>query len=147
MAMELVGVKELSAKLDKLSMKVRGSTLRKAANKAVKPVLAKARANLIGVVQHKPPLRLHKTYKGRLVAPGFAERNIAAKVNISRDRRAVFASMGVRREAFYAINFVELSTSRRVGTPWLVPAFESTQGNQLTAFATEFRKQIESVAK
>ena len=146
MASELIGVRELSVKLDKLSSKMRGSTLRKAANKAVKPVLAKARSNLASVIKHKPPLKLHKTYKGRLVAPGFAERNIAAQVSISRDRRAVFARIGVKREAFHAINFLELNTSRRTGTPWLRPAFESTQSNQLTAFADEFRRQILSVA-
>ena len=146
MASELIGAKELSAKLDRLSAKLRGSVLRKAANNAVKPVIAAARSNLSSVVKHNPPLRLHKTYKGRLVAPGFAERNVAAKVSISRDRRAVFAKIGVRSEAFYAINFVELNTSRRHGTPWLRPAFESTQGSQLTAFVDVFRREILKVA-
>jgi HK97 gp10 family phage protein len=142
-ALELVGVRELAAKLDKLSSKASGQVLRKAANQAVKPVLAAARARI-------PVNRinaLHKTYKGRDVAPGFAQRSVAAKVSLSRDKRAVFAAMGVKREAFYATQFVEVGTSKQAKQPWLVPAFEATQSQQLTAFSDVLRKEILKVAR
>jgi HK97 gp10 family phage protein len=144
MASELLGVAELSRKLDQLSEKVRGSTLRKAANAAVKPVIADAKSRIPVNAED----RLHWTYKGRQVAPGFAQRSIKAKVSLSQDRRAVFAAIGVKREAFYAINFVELEigSSKRKKTPWLVPAFESTRGQQLARFAEILKAQIMKVA-
>ena len=147
MASELLGVKELSAKLDKLTEKVRGTTLRKAANAAVKPVIAAAKSNLASVVNQNPPQRLHKTFKGRLVAPGFSQRNVAANVSLSRDRRAVFARIGVKREAFYAVNFIELRARGRVGTPWLQPALEDTQSQTLAAFASVLKREILKAAQ
>lgn len=141
MATELIGVKELSAKLDKLSRKASGQILRKAANRAVKPVLEAARARIpVNKIEE-----LHKTYKGRSVAPGFAQRSIAAKVSLSRDGRAVFAAMGVKREAFYATQFVEVGTSKQAKQPWLVPAFEATQSQQLSAFSSVLRDEIMKV--
>lgn len=140
---KIEGVRELSRKLDNLSKKVRGSTLRKAANAAVKPVLEEAR-NRIPVNKIE---ELHKTYKGRLVAPGFAKRSVAAKVSLSRDGRAVFARMGVRREAFYAVNFVELGTSKMPAQPWLRPAFEAKHREATQRFAEVLRTQIEKVAR
>jgi HK97 gp10 family phage protein len=143
MAAELLGVRELSKKLDLLSSKVRGATLRKAANEAVKPVLEAARARIpVNKVNE-----LHKTYKGRLVAPGFAQRSIKAVVKLSRDTRAVFARIGVRREAFYAINFVELGTSRQAPDPWLRPAFDASRSSVISRFAEVLRTQILKVAR
>jgi HK97 gp10 family phage protein len=142
MASELLGVAELSRKLDQLSEKVRGSTLRKAANAAVKPVISEAKSR----IPINKTDELHKTYKGRSVAPGFAQRSIAAKVSLSQDRRAVFASIGVRREAFYAVNFVEVGTSKQKAHPWLRPAFDAMQSRIMSTFADVLRKQILKVA-
>jgi HK97 gp10 family phage protein len=141
-ASELLGVRELSAKLDQLSEKVRGSTLRKAANAAVKPVIADAKSR----IPINKTDELHKTHKGRSVAPGFAQRSIAAKVSLSHDRRAVFASIGVKREAFYAVNFVEVGTSKQTAQPWLRPAFDAMQSRIMSTFADVLRKQILKVA-
>jgi HK97 gp10 family phage protein len=143
MAAELIGVRELSKKLDELTLKVRGQVLRRAANAAVKPVLDAAR----GLIPVNKIQELHKTYKGRLVAPGFAQRSIAAKVSLSRDGRAVFARMGVRREAFYAVNFVELGTSKMAAQPWLRPAFERTRSQALARFAEVLKAQIDKVTR
>lgn len=141
MAAELLGAQVLSRKLDALARNVRGPILRKAANAAVKPVLDSARS-LIPVNKVE---ELHKTYKGRLVAPGFAKRSIAAKVTLSQDGRAVFARMGVKREAFYAVSFVELGTSKMAAEPWLRPAFEKNQSAVLKRFAEVLKQQIDKV--
>ena len=147
MAVELIGLKELGAKLDKLSSKQSGQVLRKAANAAVKPVIAAARVNLIATADHKN-FRPHKTYKGNpILTPGYAARHIGSKVSLSRDKRKVFAFIGVHREAFYATQFLELGTSRYAKEPWLVPALESTQSQTLTTFANAFKQHIEKVAR
>lgn len=143
MAAELLGVRELSRKLDSLARNVRGPVLRKAATAATKPVLDAAR----GLIPVNKVEELHRTYKGRLVAPGFAKRSIAAKVTLSQDGRAVFASMGVKREAFYAVSFVELGTSKMAAQPWLRPAFEKTQSQALRRFAEVLKAQIDRVTR
>ncbi len=143
MASELLGVQQLSRKLDALSQKLRGEVLRKAANAAVKPVLEEARSLIpVNKVQE-----LHKTYKGRMVAPGFARRSVAAKVKLSLDGRAVFARMGVKREAFYAVNFIELGTSKMAAQPWLRPAFEKNRFQALRRFAEVLKQQIDKVSR
>lgn len=143
MASELQGVRELSRKLDALARNVRGSALRKAAHAAVKPIVADARERIpVNKVNE-----LHKTYKGRLVSPGFAKRSIKAVVKLSRDARAVFARIGVKREAFYAVNFVELGTSKMPRQPWLRPAFEAQQSNALRRFADVLRAVVLKVAR
>ena len=112
-----------------------------AARAGIKPALDRAKATIpVGEVAHR-------TYKGRLVAPGFASRNVFVKVNLSRDKQAAFARLGVAREAFYAVQFVELGTSKLPKQPWLVPAFESTQDAQQAALGKSLGKAITRIAK
>ena len=96
--MPLEGLDTLSKKLSNLG-KAAGKTLRSATMKATTPVQREMRNKIpIGT-------EAHRTYKGRLVPPGFARRSLRRS---SRFRNG-FASvrLGVRREAFYAINFVD----------------------------------------
>ena len=141
MAGGIEGVRELGRKLDLLPAKAAGSILRKAVRDAAKPVIDAAKANI------PEGIDAHKTYKGRLVAPGFAKRAIRAAVSLSKDKRAAFARIGVRREAFYAVNFVELGTAKQAKQPWLRPAMEDTQQEQVSRLADRLKKEIEKVAR
>lgn len=137
----LEGVRELSKALAELPVKVQKAALRKATKEASDLVVAAARSAIpIGV-------DAHKTYKGRLVAPGFASRNVKAVVRVSRDLTRSFARIGVSREAFYAVNFVELGTSRQAAQPWLRPALQSVEGQAIGIFAMRFKKAIEAAAR
>jgi hypothetical protein len=69
------------------------------------------------------------------------------KAFLSRDKKAASVIIGVRREAFYAINFVELTTSRRTGTPWLQPSFEATTDQQIDAFGMVVWDRLSNVAR
>lgn len=138
---ELLGVAELSAKLEALTDKVKGEALRQSVREAAKPVAEAARARLpVGK-------RAHKTYKGKLVPPGYARMSLRLKTWVSRDKAAAVAMIGVAPDAYYALQFVELGTSKMDAQPWLVPAFEANRSPMLTDVGTALRNRIERIAR
>jgi HK97 gp10 family phage protein len=141
MANELEGVAELDAKLRALGKGLSVPILRKAVRAAIKPAQAKA-SELIPVGTEE-----HRTYKGRLVTPGFAKRSLRVVTRASEDGRTVSAALGVRKEAFYAALFVELGTSKMRAQPFLRPALESTQDQQQGILADKLREEITKVAQ
>lgn len=136
MASRLEGVARLTRQLESLGKLENGQALRSSVREAVKPAESRARALVpVGTIPHL-------TYRGRLVAPGFAKRSIRVEVSLSRDKQAAFADLGVRREAFYIVQFVELGTSRMPAQPWLRPAFESTISQQEAGLEVGLRKAV-----
>lgn len=143
MAEQVEGVKELIKKLNALSGPDMKRALRASVRSAGKVVAEAAKQNIpVGT-------EAHTTYKGVLVAPGFAKRSIRVVTSFNRETGRFEASIGVRAQAFYAVNFVELevgkSTSR--GRPWLRPAFEQTEGKQLGEFNKALGKAIKKIAR
>lgn len=104
-------------------------------------------------IQHEMEARapvgdlLHKTYKGRIVAPGFLRRSIRVIVTRVKKTGAIFAVFGVRKEAFYGLAFVERGTIKRAAQEWAVPAFEAARDAALTAFADKFKSAAEAVSR
>lgn len=134
-------LREIDAKLTAMQASTRGAVLRKAASKGIKPAAAQAKATIpVGTVPHR-------TYKGRLVTPGFARKNVKTKTFISQDKQAAAALLGVDSEAFYAVQFLELGTSKMPAQPWLGPAFESTATEQIAAVTAELKAGIEKAAR
>lgn len=129
-----------------------GKAVRGAVAKAILPAkrLAKAQAPVA-----RPPYVYdgrtvdpypRKTYKGRRVTPGFASRSVVHSTRLSRDKATATARLGVRREAFYATQFVELGTSRIPKRPWLEPAFRASQAPMNNAFRRELKRRIDLAA-
>lgn len=139
------GLAELDRKLLELgNPKAQGAALRASVSKAMKTVKAKAQANIASV---SPGLaEIHRTYKGRLVGAGFASRSLTVVTRLSRDKQQATAMLGVKREAFYAINFLELGTSRTPPHPWLVPAFQASRKSAVAEVADVLRKRIKRIA-
>ncbi len=142
MADELKGAKELSILLKSLGRLPEGRILKKTAELAGVHAVDEAarRIPVQDVANH-----LKKTYKGRLVLhPGFAQRNVAQKSFVTRDRKKAGTLIGVRAEAFYAINFVELETgsSKRARREWLRPSFAATKDRMLSTIVTNMRTLI-----
>lgn len=88
-----------------------------------------------------------KTYLGRRVAPGFASRNVVRVSRLNKDRTSVRVSLGVRAEAFYAVQFIELGTSRIFKRPWLEPSFRASLPLVDEAFQATLKKRIDRAAK
>lgn len=148
MASELQGTRALSQQLAALGRLEEGRGLRSAVRAGIKPALERARATVPVRDTTKPGNDgLKKTYKGNLVAPGFLSRSILTRVYVPRRRKSAFAFLGVRQEAYYGLQFLELGTSRIAKRPWLVPAFSATQSAQLTAVADSLRKTLERIAR
>lgn len=140
MATGLEGTAQLAKQLEDLGKALSVPIMRAAVRAGVKPVVAKA-AQLIPV-----GTVAHKTYKGRIVQGGFAKSSIAIVTKSSNGGTTVSAAVGVRKEAFYALQFVERGTKKMRPQAWLNPAFLSTQVEQQTALADKLRERIEAIA-
>lgn len=140
---EIVGLRELQKQLAELGALDGGKVLRSATLLATTPVLRAARAKI--PVNDRDYLA--ETYTGRKVSPGFAKRNIARKVILSRDKTRAVALVGVKPEAYYAVQFVELGTSRQPKQPWLAPAHRETEAQQVQAFGETVKRKIDQVAR
>jgi HK97 gp10 family phage protein len=135
------GLPKLFKQLRNLAQLDQGKALRRGVKAGMRPAQQRARAAIpVGVDKHR-------TYKGRVVQPGFARKSIRVVVTVSRDKKRAEAILGVRAEAFYATQFVELGTSRTPAHPWLRPSFKSTSDQQQTELATELRAAIEQLAR
>lgn len=137
----LEGANELSRKLEELGAGLAEKFMRQAVRAGIRPALEKA-AQTIPV-----GLDAHRTFKGRLVAPGFSKRSLRVVTRVSQDKKRVSAALGVRREAFYAVLFTELGTSKMPARPWLRPAMRTTQVQQQDALAAKLKQRIEGIAK
>lgn len=137
----LQGVAEASRKLRAAGAAFTVPILRSAVRAGIQPAkkLAQATAPTGSVA--------HRTYKGRLVAPGFGKRSIRVVTKVNADKTGVSAALGVRREAFYMVNFVEIGTAKMPARPWLRPAMQMTQSEQEAAFAKKLLERLNQVVK
>lgn len=143
MASGLEGVAELSRQLRELGAAFSIPILRAAVRAGIKP--AKDRwAQTIWKGN-----TAHRTYKGRLVAPGFSSRQIRVVTKAEEGGTRVSAALGVRKEAFYAVQFIEreLGNSKHAAQPSLRAAMSSTQQEQQTALAAKLRDRIDKIAR
>jgi HK97 gp10 family phage protein len=148
---EIAGYKELAAQLSRMGAAPGGKALRSAAMSSMLPAVKRARSSApVGSsyesrqadgTNRNPDPYPTRTYKGRLKTPGFASRNVARVSKISSDKRSVQVLLGVRKEAFYAVQFVELGYGNQPRRPWLEPAFRES----LTAINSRFQTQLKAL--
>lgn len=143
MASGLEGTAELSRQLRALGAAFSIPILRAAVRAGIKPAHDRWKATIWKGNQ------AHRTYKGRLVAPGFSSRNTRVVTKAEQGGTVVSAALGVRKEAFYAVQFIEreLGNSKHVAQPSLRAAMQSTQTEQQAALAAKLRERIDKIAK
>lgn len=135
---KIEGLKELNKKLAELGDKLGGKTLRQAAMNATTPAFRKIKAAApVGS-------RAHRTYKGRLVAPGFLKRNIKRKSRYKGGRASV--AIGVSAEAFYGVSFLDGGTRNTDARPWFKRNFINSQREMEKRLASELRRKILRIA-
>jgi len=143
---ELEGTAGLSAKLKKLaSPKEQAATLKAAVREPMKDVMKKAKINLGRISPGETPL--HKTYRGRWVSSGFAQRSVRLIVKIDKALTSATAILGVRKEAFYVLQFWELGTAYIKAIPWLQPAFYQSANDSAKKVGEVMLERIERIAK
>lgn len=148
--MPLEGLDELSKKLAELG-KVGGKVLRSGTLKATTPVVRQMR-NKIPVGK-----RAHRTYKGRLVFPGFAKRSIKRSSSFRDGVASV--RIGVKREAFYAINYINkgISVTKRgkkqikpyriKASNWFKPVFVDNRKEMEDDLTKQIQAAIEKIRR
>lgn len=139
----LKGVSTLLAQLRDLKSLDDGKALRSGVRAGMRPALLAARTNI--PISGKP-YKLAKAYGSELVQPGFARKALRVITTVSPDKQQATALLGVRKRAFFAVQFVERGTSRMPAHPWLRSAFYSTQEAQKQALADKLRAYLEKVA-
>lgn len=167
----LEGGKELDAKLRELGAAGAAKVLRLSLRDALRPVHA------LYVGRMRVGTRMHRTYKGRRVAPGFSQRNTYISTRV-RKGTSVTASIGPKDEAFYQLWFLEtvgfsggrgkrrlgsvLTLKRRARRKWnrptrtaaripprpvLAPIFRAARNSMLSSFVTSTRARLQAVAR
>src|SRR5690606_28668844 len=111
----------------------------------MKDVMRVARSNISRISPGKQ--KIHRTYKSRLVTAGFASRNLRMITRMSRYKQMAQSVLGVRKEAFYALQFFELRTAKIPRQPWLTPAFYQSRDRMLAKVGEAMRKRIERIAR
>lgn len=145
---KVYGIRELSQALDELGDINRSewrSVMRSAVRNPMRRIQARAVANIAKISPGKT--LMHRTYLGRLVGRGFASRSIRMIVKFSKQVGSVTAILGVKAEAFYAIQFFEKGTSKIPRQPWLVPAFEAMKDTAVADVSAALAKRVKAVAK
>lgn len=136
------GMRELSAQLATLGGKVGLKALRAATRNAATPIVRAARLRVpVGT-------RAHRSYKGNLLTPGYARRSIKKTVRRrGRGRTVAIVDVGVRPEAFYAVQFLEVGTAKMAARAWLVPAFEAARDDVEQRLSAQLKRQIERLGR
>ncbi len=123
------GAAQIAEELRALGSLSQGKVIRGAALQATTPAVRAARARApVG----NPPFESGKdpypvrSYSGILRTPGYAKRNIARKTVLKPGDMGVDVLIGVKPEAFYAVQFIELGTSTIPKRPWLEPALRES---------------------
>jgi HK97 gp10 family phage protein len=137
---KILGMKELDAKLSELASDVETAAVRGALRSSLKIAMEAARASV------PQGSRTHRTYLGRLVAPGFAARSLRMIVG-RPNKGSIRAVLGVRAEAFYAIQFIEKGTAKIPARPWLEPAFASSKDAMVRKYTDFLNRRIRKIAR
>ena len=137
----LAGAADLIAKLQALGALDNGKIARGAVRAGMTATLQVARTKI--PVGH----RLHKTYKGRVVAPGFGKSSLRIVTTTKTDSGLPAALLSVRKEAFYETQFLEWGTKKIRGKHWLLDSFDQSQDAMKRAAVVYLQKRLLKLAK
>lgn len=133
---KIEGLRELSKQLDKLGKELGTKTLRNASRAAMSPTHKKIKA-LTPVGK-----RAHRTYKGRLVAPGFLKRSI--KLGSRAKRGVVTASISAKPEAFYGM-FLVIGTEKIPARDFFFRVFANDRAGIESRLVSQLKKRIDKI--
>jgi len=132
------GLKELQAKLQDMEAKTSQKALRSALMTSATPTVRKLRAVApVGT-------RDHRTYKGRLVAPGFLRRSVGKESKLVRGKKSTIAVVfiGVKKEAYYGVQFLDSGTKFIKAQPWFRRTFDANSSNIVSNFRSKLAAKL-----
>lgn len=135
----VTGLKELEEKLNQLKLETASKALRSAAMASTLPTVKEMQA---AAPKGKD---VHRTYKGRLVAPGFLSRSVKRASKVKGGTASV--SIGVKREAFYGVTFLDRGTKYISPRNWFLKTFEGNSGQIVDLFKKKLAARIKKAAQ
>lgn len=149
----LTGMKDLADKLAMLGTTLGGKTLRQSLMNATTPLVKKIKLAVpVGT-------EIHKTYKGNIVSPGFLKRSIKRVSRFNKRFGSASVRIGVRREAFYGINFLDrgINVTQRKGKPvkpysitgtsWFKQNFINSRKAMEDRLKAQLKSKIDKIAR
>ena len=133
---KIEGLKALTKQLDSLGKELGAKTLRSATRAAMVPTHKKIKA-LTPVGS-----RTHRTYKGRLVAPGFLKRSIKLGSRIKKG--VAYANIAAKPEAFYGM-FLVLGTKKIRANDFFFRIFANDRARIEAELIKTLKKRIDKV--
>lgn len=133
------GLNKLTLKLTKLSDKLAAPTLKKAASKAMIKTYQEVKA---GAPVGK---KAHRTYKGRLVAPGYLKRTLKKTARAYKSKRKAIVTIKAAPEAFYGVQFIDRGTKYIKARRWFADKYSKNLSQIQEDFAAELRKEIAKI--
>jgi hypothetical protein len=88
-----------------------------------------------------------RTYKGRLVIPGFLKSQIRRRSYISKDKTVASVRIAPTAEAFYGVNFIEFGTAKIAKRPWLEPSFRASVPDMAARLKERLKALIDKAAR
>lgn len=135
----LEGVAELTKQLIALGKLDDGKALRGAIKAGMQPAYKRAQAYIpVGSIPH----RLAPAYGRLLVNSGFAKSALRTITTINAQKNIASAVMGVRKAAFYILNFVELGTRYQSPQPWIRRALNDGRSEGEEAIRAYLQKAV-----
>lgn len=139
------GLAVLEKRLEELGRELGGKQLRGAVSDALQPIVKQIRAAApVGT-------RAHKTYRGRLVAPGFLSQSVRKRSKFYKRTGTATAQIGVLAEAFYGVQFLDEPNPGNIKhfkpQHWFRRTFIASRDNIEQRFKTRLQRRIARAIK
>jgi HK97 gp10 family phage protein len=138
---QLEGVAALTKQLQALGSLEDGRALKRAVKAGIKPALT--RAQQIIPVGSQP----HRLTNGLLVNYGYAKENLRTIATINDAKNIASGILGVRKLAYYALQFVELGTHKMAAQPWIRRALLESRDDCEAAFKDSIANAVERAVR
>lgn len=147
----LEGVAALTRQLKALGSLDDGKALKRCVNAGIRQALPAAIASCpVGHDLHRLAIKKRlkvQGIKGNTVGPGFAKANVRTLSTLDKSKTFADGKLGVRKAAFYVLQYVELGTRFQRAQPWLRNAFTSARDQMEAAIKTSLADDVEKAAK
>jgi HK97 gp10 family phage protein len=145
------GLAELTRQINALASLEEGKALKRCVKSGINEVLKIARVN-IPVAKAAHRLKSNKKLRnvgarGQVVAPGFARKSLRTISTINADKNIASGILGVRKAAYYAVQFLEFGTRKMPAQPWLRRSLLEARDAAEAALKRSLQVSIDKAAK